>query len=95
MPTTPTNQRDSLTRVLRDQYGPTYLAARRLPDGSYALLSRLFTTVAIHLGVDELGWQRRFCYQDMAECLHAWEHLQTRADEPEGWIARRPKVEED
>ncbi len=87
----PAAQQDDFTRYLRDM---GYSAAKRLPDGSYAALTRLLTTTAICLGVDGTGWARRFCYQDTAECIHAWQCLQTRADEPTGWIARRPTDQE-
>ncbi len=84
----PPDQQDDFTRDLLDM---GYSAAKRLPDGSYAALCRLITTNAICLGVDATGWERRFCYQDTAQCLHEWMALQTRADTPAGWIARRPE----
>ncbi len=84
----PPDQQDDFTRDLLDM---GYSAAKRLPDGSYAALCRLITTNAICLGVDATGWERRFCYQDTAQCLHEWTALQTRADTPAGWIARRPE----
>ncbi len=91
-PLNPADQQDDFTRRLREDMG--YLAAKRLPDGSYAALTRLLTTLAICLDVDGVGWARRFCYNDAGECFHAWQHLQTRHDEPEGWIARRPTDQE-
>lgn len=86
----PPAQQDDFTRDLLEM---GYSAAKRLPDGSYAVLDRLLTTTAICLGVDGTGWERRFCYQDTAQCIHEWIALQTRHDEPEGWIARRPEQE--
>ncbi len=85
----PPHRQDAFTRWLREEQG--YLGVQRLPDGSYATLTRLLTTLAICLGVDKTGWSRRFCYRDITECLVAWEHLASKQDEPTGWIARRPE----
>lgn len=85
----PPERQDEFTAWLRDE--AEYLAAQRLPDGSYAVLVRLMTTTAICLGVDKVGWARRFCYRDTAECLAAWQALTSRDDQPTGWIAKRPK----
>ncbi len=85
----PPDRQDDVSRALVADAG--YQGAQRLPDGSYAVLNRLLTTWSICLGVDAIGWERRFCYRDTAECFHQWLRLQTRADEPTGWIAKRPK----
>ncbi len=85
----PPGRQDDFTRWLVQDAG--YDGAQRLPDGSYAVLSRLLTTLGICLGVDKVGWARRYCYKDTVECLAAWQALESRADEPTGWIARRPE----
>lgn len=85
----PPARQDALTRWLVEEAG--YDGAQRLPDGSYATLNRLVTTLGICLGVDKVGWARRFCYRDASACLAAWANLRTRDDELEGWIARRPE----
>ncbi len=88
----PPDQQDEFTHWLRDEAG--YLAAKRLPDGSYATITRLLTTLGICLGVGQIGWARRFCYRDTAECLAAWQALESQGDTPTGWIARRPEEPE-
>jgi hypothetical protein len=91
----PQDRQDDLTAML---LGPDcgFVGAKRLDDGSYAVVQRLFSTAAIGLGVDCFGmFSNRYCFQNLQDCLSAWEELKTRDDEPEGWIARRPERPED
>ncbi len=73
-----------------------FLGAKRLEDGSYAGVQRLMFTTAICIGVTPMtAFQRRYCFNDLGQCLHSYSEIKQLGDEPEGWIARRPKVEED
>lgn len=91
----PPDRQDDMTAML---LGPNcgYVGAKKLDDGSYAVVQRLYATAAIGLGVDCFGMiSNRYCFEDLHACLSAWEELKTRNDEPEGWIARRPERPED
>lgn len=91
----PPDQQDDMTAIL---LGPEcgYVGAKKLDDGSYAVVQRLYATAAIGLGVDCFGMiSNRYCFEDLHACLSAWEGLKSRNDEPEGWIARRPERPED
>lgn len=68
-----------------------YIAARKLPDGTWAALTRLTFTTGLCLGLTETSWQRRFCYENQADALGALRDLQSWTDEPEHtYVARRP-----
>lgn len=89
----PPDRQDDMTATL---LGSGFVGAKKLDDGSYAVVQRLYATAAIGLGVDCLGTiKNRYCFEDLHACLSAWEELKTRNDEPEGWIARRPERPED
>lgn len=72
-----------------------YQEVRILPDGSIAALGELMFTRAVYLGCDELGWSRRFCFEDRPRANEEFEKLQSQHDTPTGWIARRPPQPED
>ena len=67
-----------------------YSEVRTLPDGSIAAVGDLIFTRAIYLGCDEIGWSRRFCFDDRPRANEEFKKLQSRDDTPSGWIARRP-----
>lgn len=66
-----------------------YLEGRVLPDGSVAMLGDLMSTRAIYLGVNEQGWEFRFCFEDRSLAKQRFDELQSGSDEPEGFVARR------
>lgn len=89
----PPDRQDDITETLLNS---GYVGAKKLDDGSYAVVQRLYSTAAIGLGVDCFGMiNNRYCFRDLGDCLAAWEGLKSRSDEPEGWIARRPERPED
>lgn len=88
----PIDQQDEFTAWMRSN--ATFIGAKRLPDGSYAGVLPLLFTYAICLGVTpEFSYQKRFCYEDTATCLHEFSQLSSFSDEPVGWVARRPKID--
>lgn len=88
-PTGP-GQQDEFTDWMRCS-DARFVGAKCLPDGSYAGVLPLMFTHAICLGVSyESSYQKRFCYEDFAVCMHEYSMLQSRNDEPEGWVGRRP-----
>lgn len=73
-----------------------FIAAKRLPDGTYIGLQRLLFTLALCIGVTpDRAYTRRFCYEDMVECMHQFNHIISGDAEPTGWVARRPPAQED
>lgn len=89
----PPDRQDAITESLLSS---GYVGAKKLDDGSYAVVQRLYSTAAIGLGVDHLGMiSNRYCFRNLGDCLAEWEGLKSRSDEPEGWIARRPERPED
>ncbi|MBB2915898.1 hypothetical protein [Cupriavidus alkaliphilus] len=67
-----------------------YTQVRRLPDGSYAGVSRLLFTTALYIGLDVWGWERRYCYESERDALAALAALETSDDEPTlGYVAKR------
>jgi hypothetical protein len=90
----PKELQDDFTQWMRDE--ALFLGAKRLEDGSYAGVQRLMFTTAICIGVTPMtAFQRRYCFNDLGQCLHSYSEIKQLGDEPEGWIARRPKIEED
>lgn len=67
-----------------------YDTLRELPDHSVAAIGKLIYTTALYLGLDEVGYRRRYCYDDDARARTEFDKLQTQDDEPQGWIAKRP-----
>ena len=72
-----------------------YLDVKRLPDGSIAGIGELMFTRAIYLGMDRIGWSRRFCFEDRDRAVIEFNKLKSKDDLPQGWIARRPPQPED
>ncbi len=67
-----------------------YLQPRQLPDGSWAGLIPLLYTTGLCLGIGEMGYRYRFCFERREDAMVALENLTSMDDEPTGWIARRP-----
>lgn len=69
-----------------------YTNVRQLPDGSFAGLVPLIYTVGLCIGLDEINWKKRFCFEDYKRALLELEKLESIDDEPvDGWVARRGK----
>jgi hypothetical protein len=76
-------------KQLADRLACQYSAIRMLPDGSIATLLKLITTWAICLGINEFGYERRFCFKNKALALQRFAELQSEDDEPAGYVAKR------
>jgi hypothetical protein len=68
-----------------------YERVRVLPDASVAALGQLLYTKAIHLGCTRGGWTRRYCFEDHALANARFDELMSEDDDPQGYIASRPK----
>jgi hypothetical protein len=89
----PPHRRAEFLQTVKTMGG--FREVRVLSDGSIAALGDLLYTRAIHLGCDLWGWSRRFCFSDRARADSEFAKLQTEDDTPEGWVARRPKLDSD
>lgn len=91
----PPDQQDEFTiRMRSDEM--TFRGAKRLEDGTYVGILRLAFTWAICIGTD--AWtpaKRRYCFEQLSDCLSEYAKITTGEDVPEGWIARRPKPDSD
>ncbi|OIQ67955.1 hypothetical protein GALL_504630 [mine drainage metagenome] len=67
-----------------------YLQPRQLPDGSWAALMPLLYTTGLCLGLRDQTYERRFCFERPDAAVRALNALESKDDEPTGWIARRP-----
>ena len=67
-----------------------YVRCIKLPNGQVAGLLQMIYTTALCVGLDELGYQRRYCYetkQQATEALDAWDGM---GDPPGLWLKEKP-----
>lgn len=69
-----------------------YMYVRLLPDGVWIGLIDLLYTTALCVGLDQYGYERRYCYEEGRLALAELEKMQSGGDVPRGWIAARPPV---
>lgn len=75
-----------------EQGSGTYLEAKKLQDGSWAVRAQLIFTRAILLGVtDDCAFKTRYCYDCFLTCQLELDKLKSKDDVPAGWIAKRPQ----
>lgn len=67
----------------------SYIAVRRLPDGSFAAIGSLIFTTAIYMDLTLFGYGRRFCYAKPTDAIREFLALKDECTEPTGWLARR------
>jgi len=83
---TPKRKHNLTKRMLLD-YG--YDNVRQLDDGTWIGTQELFTTTALFIGLDETGWNKRYCYDDIDKLFDSYLTMNSIADVPRGWIAMR------
>lgn len=66
-----------------------YFDIRELADGTIIAKGGLMFTTAIYIGLDLYGWEKRFCFDNIALLESEFSKLKTGEDEPSGYIARR------
>lgn len=77
-------------RLLEDLEQDGYFDLRVLEDGSVVGLGRLMFTTALYIGLNEISWERRYCYEDAGLAKAALMGLVTGDDFPlEGYVAKR------
>lgn len=78
-------------RMLNDE---GYVAVRKLPTGEFAGVEQLLYTAALVVGMNNFGWERKYCYEkkrDAMEALFAWDG---NGDPPGLWIKANGKFGE-
>lgn len=86
----PPDQQDAMTEMLLDT--TDCVGVKRLADGSYALLTVRKGSIDIRLGATRSSWASRYSFEDLGDCLRAWEPLQSRDDVPAGGAPCRPQL---
>lgn len=79
---------DMLTRKL-EEYGYQHVKVLPATGVLAGVQGQMFTT-GLFVGLDEGGWQRRYCYEsrkDAVEALIAWDGA---GDPPGPWIKEKP-----
>lgn len=69
-----------------------FMDVRQLEDGTVVGIGPLLYTTAIYVGMDLIGWNQRFCFDDLELAFSEYRKLRSGQDEPSGWIARRPQL---
>lgn len=81
-------QQSELTKEKIEKLG--YQFPRRLPNGEWIALYRFLFTWGIILGLDEIGYKRRFCYKNINDALNAVANWNGENDPPGDWIVEKP-----
>lgn len=63
---------------------------RRLPSGQLLGVQRQLFTTGLFVGLDRVGYRRRFCYESAAEAVHACVTWDGTGDPPGNWIKEKP-----
>lgn len=74
---------------LLEELKQDYQNVRMLEDGTIVGTVELAFTRAIVIGLNHVGWEKRFCFENRSLAVSELAKLKTFADEPEGYIARR------
>lgn len=83
------NITDDEFRALLERNG--YQLVRKLEDGTWIGLTPLLFTVGLCIGLGPIGWERRYCYDDVFLAMEEMGKLEHGAQVPNGWIAKRPQ----
>ncbi len=78
---------NNLTKEQIEDFG--YMYPKQLADGQWIALRTLLSTTAIVIGLDNTGYNHRYCYryhEDALEAINSWDG----AGHPPGeWIVRK------
>lgn len=69
-----------------------YILVRRLPNGKYIGLHVLIFTIGLYVGLDEVGYNYRYCYENWGEAILAVTCWDGTGDAPGNWIVRKGKA---
>lgn len=83
----PPERQDEFTKKMITELG--FVGAKKV-DGSYVGLMRLMFTIAICVGVTEHSpFTKRYCFEDITECLAQYKLLDDLQHEVSGYVATR------
>lgn len=68
-----------------------YVYSRQLSDYTWIGIEPLIITFGLIIGMDEYGWEKRYCFEDFGTCYTEAEKITKYDDVPSRWIAKRPK----
>lgn len=63
-----------------------YTGVRQLPDGRWVGVIRMAYTVGLCVGLNDAGYEYRYCYQRYADAVCAAEQWDGQGDPPGPWI---------
>lgn len=86
--TTTTTADDQLARAQRIAKANEYIDVKVMNGKIYGVLRFIYTT-AIMVGVDEIGYQYRYCYPNYADALADFATWDGNGDPPGNWIKRK------
>lgn len=87
LPSFPPEMDEAAIRAMLADNG--YEHVRQLPDGTWAGLTRLIFTTGLCVGMDDLGWAARYCFEQYDKALLELACLQSIHQTPQGFIAQR------
>ena len=63
-----------------------YAAVRQLPDGRWIGVMRFIYTVGLCVGLDDMGYRYRYCYQSYIHAVRDAERWDGQGDPPGLWL---------
>lgn len=90
--TTNTDMTDSEFIELMQSPDYGYLLVRRLPNGKYVGLCPQIFTIGLFVGLDESGYNYRYCFETWAEAILSITTWDGTDDAPGNWIIRKGKA---
>jgi hypothetical protein len=67
-----------------------YLYPRQLADGTWIALAKMMYTVGLVVGIDRVGYRKRFCYETATAAVLAVTAWNGQGDPPGMWIKEKP-----
>lgn len=68
-----------------------YVNLRRLPTGEIAGVCKFMFTTGLVVGLTEVGWRTRFCYERSLDAIRALETWDGQGFPPGYWIKQKPE----
>jgi hypothetical protein len=67
-----------------------YTHVKVMPDETVCAIQRQLFTVGLIVGLDRVGWKRRYCYEREYDAREALIHWDGKGDPPGPWIKEKP-----
>jgi len=81
------NEDKDLADILRKN---GYIAWREMPDGTVNGVMKFLFTYGLMIGLDIVGYQRRYCYSNIGDAMLALANWDGEGDPPGPWIKEKP-----